>query len=79
MQHAGEAVAEHSTDASSRVSHDAIGGPQYYLSPSMKAIEECSVYSFWPEEKYLITKYYLPGDRIADLACGMGRTTLCFP
>jgi ubiquinone/menaquinone biosynthesis C-methylase UbiE len=71
-------VAEQSTDASSRVSHEAIGAPQYYLSPSMKAIEECSVYSFWPEEKYLITKYYLPGDRIADLACGMGRTTLCF-
>jgi ubiquinone/menaquinone biosynthesis C-methylase UbiE len=77
MQHLSEAVAEHSRDASSRVSHPAVGAPEYYLSPTIKAINECSVYSLRPEEKYLVTKYYHPGDRIADLACGMGRTTLC--
>ncbi len=29
-----------------------------------------------PEEKYLSAKYYRAGDRVLDLACGMGRTTL---
>jgi len=41
-----------------------------------KAVAECSVYRFFPEEVYLFDKYYRPGDTVLDLACGMGRTTL---
>lgn len=48
----------------------------YYLAPSQQTVDECSVYVFWPEERYLLGKYLRPGDRVADLACGMGRTTL---
>lgn len=40
------------------------------------AVDEYSVYRLDPEEKYLFAKYYKPGDRILDLACGLGRTTL---
>ena len=40
------------------------------------AIDEYSVYLLYPEEKRLFAKYYKPGDRILDLACGLGRTTL---
>jgi ubiquinone/menaquinone biosynthesis C-methylase UbiE len=40
------------------------------------AIDEYSAYLLFPEEKQLISKHYRPGDRILDLACGMGRTTL---
>jgi ubiquinone/menaquinone biosynthesis C-methylase UbiE len=41
-----------------------------------QAVDEFSVYMLFPEEKYLFAKYYKPGDRILDLACGLGRTTL---
>lgn len=47
---------------------------RYYSS--RRAIEECSVYRLSPEEEYLISEYYRSGDRLLDLACGMGRTTL---
>jgi len=47
---------------------------RYYSS--RRAIDECSVYRLGPEEEYLISKYYHFGDRLLDLACGMGRTTL---
>jgi ubiquinone/menaquinone biosynthesis C-methylase UbiE len=40
------------------------------------AIDEYSAYLLFPEEKQLVAKYYQPGDKILDLACGMGRTTL---
>jgi ubiquinone/menaquinone biosynthesis C-methylase UbiE len=40
------------------------------------AIAECSVYRLFPEEEYLFNKYYKRGERVLDLACGMGRTTL---
>ncbi len=50
------------------------GNLQSYATP--EAVEECSVYRLQPEEKYLFGKYYKEGDRILDLACGMGRTTL---
>lgn len=40
------------------------------------AIDEYSAYLLFPEEKQLVAKHYKPGDRILDLACGMGRTTL---
>ena len=47
---------------------------QFYTTP--QAIDECSVYRLYPQEKFLFEKYYKPGDRILDLACGLGRTTL---
>jgi ubiquinone/menaquinone biosynthesis C-methylase UbiE len=47
---------------------------QFYTTP--EAVEECSVYRLQPEEKHLFAKYYRSGDRILDLACGLGRTTL---
>jgi len=47
---------------------------QFYTTP--QAIDECSVYRLYPLEKFLFAKYYKPGDRILDLACGLGRTTL---
>ncbi len=47
---------------------------QAFKTPA--AVDEYSVYRLDPEEKYLFAKYYKPGDRILDLACGMGRTTL---
>jgi len=47
---------------------------QVFKTPS--AVDEYSVYRLDPEEKYLFAKYYKPGDRILDLACGLGRTTL---
>jgi ubiquinone/menaquinone biosynthesis C-methylase UbiE len=40
------------------------------------AVDEYSVYLLFPEEKLLFARYYKPGDRILDLACGLGRTTL---
>jgi ubiquinone/menaquinone biosynthesis C-methylase UbiE len=40
------------------------------------AIAECSVYHLFPEEEYLFNRYYKSGERVLDLACGMGRTTL---
>ena len=47
---------------------------RYYSSA--EAIDECSVYSLYPEEEYFIIKYWRLGDRILDLACGLGRTTV---
>jgi ubiquinone/menaquinone biosynthesis C-methylase UbiE len=47
---------------------------QAFTTPA--AVDEYSVYRLDPEEKYLFAKYYKPGDRILDLACGVGRTTL---
>ncbi len=47
---------------------------RFYATP--EAVEECSVYRLLPEEKYLYAKYYKNGERILDLACGLGRTTL---
>jgi 2-polyprenyl-3-methyl-5-hydroxy-6-metoxy-1,4-benzoquinol methylase len=47
---------------------------QYYTTS--EAVEECSVYKLEPEEKHLFGKYYRSGDRILDLACGVGRTSL---
>jgi SAM-dependent methyltransferase len=41
-----------------------------------QAIETYSVYSLFAEERYLFAKYFQPGDRVLDLACGIGRTTL---
>jgi ubiquinone/menaquinone biosynthesis C-methylase UbiE len=41
-----------------------------------QAVDEYSLYLLFPEEKRLFAKYYKPGDRILDLACGLGRTTL---
>jgi SAM-dependent methyltransferase len=46
----------------------------FFTTP--EAVDEYSVYRLFPEEKYLFSKYYNPGDRILDLACGLGRTTL---
>jgi len=47
---------------------------QSYTTP--EAVDKYSVYRLFPEEKYLFAKYYKRGDRILDLACGLGRTTL---
>jgi ubiquinone/menaquinone biosynthesis C-methylase UbiE len=41
-----------------------------------EAVEAYSSYQLDPQERYLFTRYYRPGDRILDLACGLGRTTL---
>jgi ubiquinone/menaquinone biosynthesis C-methylase UbiE len=46
------------------------------LFTTTDAIDDYSVYRLDPEEKYLFAKHYKPGDRILDLACGLGRTTL---
>jgi ubiquinone/menaquinone biosynthesis C-methylase UbiE len=40
------------------------------------AVAEFSYYRLHPDEEYLFSKYYKPGEDILDLACGMGRTTL---
>ena len=48
---------------------------QTFSSP--ESLDVFSVYLLFPEEKLLFGKYYQPGDKILDLACGMGRTTLC--
>jgi SAM-dependent methyltransferase len=40
------------------------------------AINEYSTYRLIPEEVYFFEKYYQPDNRIADLGCGLGRTTL---
>ncbi len=40
------------------------------------AVAEFAVYRLHPDEKYIFPRYYKPGDRLLDLACGMGRTTL---
>jgi ubiquinone/menaquinone biosynthesis C-methylase UbiE len=47
---------------------------RFYTTP--EAVDEYSRYRLFPEEKYLFAKYYKPGDRILDLGCGLGRTTL---
>jgi ubiquinone/menaquinone biosynthesis C-methylase UbiE len=47
---------------------------QFFTTP--EAVDDYSVYRLDPEEKYLFAKYYKRGDRILDLACGLGRTTL---
>ena len=43
---------------------------------SAEAVSELSVYRLFPEEQYLFPKYYKAGERVLDLACGLGRTTL---
>lgn len=43
---------------------------------SSEAVAALSVYRLYPDEEYLIKKFFKPGDSILDLACGMGRTTL---
>lgn len=45
-----------------------------YRTP--KAVAEFSVYKLFAEEEYLFSKYYKPGERVLDLACGLARTTL---
>ncbi len=50
------------------------GNLRSYTTP--EAVEECSVYWLLREEKYLFAKYYKNAERILDLACGAGRTTL---
>ena len=47
---------------------------RYY--ETLQAVADCSIYRLEPAEEILFAKYYRPGDRILDLACGMGRTTL---
>jgi SAM-dependent methyltransferase len=46
----------------------------YYRTP--EAIDAFAVYHFHPGERSLYSKYFKKGDRVLDLACGMGRTTL---
>jgi ubiquinone/menaquinone biosynthesis C-methylase UbiE len=42
-----------------------------------EAVEKySSVYRLFPAEKVIVRKYWRPGDRVLDLACGAGRTTL---
>lgn len=41
-----------------------------------EAVDTYSFYWLFPVEKYLFSKYYRPGDRLLDLACGAARTTL---
>jgi SAM-dependent methyltransferase len=41
-----------------------------------RAVEDFAYYRLHPDEEYLFSKYYKPGDSVLDLACGMGRTTL---
>ena len=43
---------------------------------SSEAVANLSVYCLYPDEEFLIKKYFKPGDSVLDLACGMGRTTL---
>lgn len=45
-------------------------------SETPAAIDRCSVYRLFPEEKVLFAKYYKLGDSVLDLACGLGRTTV---
>jgi ubiquinone/menaquinone biosynthesis C-methylase UbiE len=45
-----------------------------YRTP--RAVAEFSVYKLFAEEEYLFSKYYKPGERVLDLACGLARTTL---
>jgi SAM-dependent methyltransferase len=52
-------------------------GLNFYLMPSGPAIDECSIYRLWPEERYLLETYCRNQGRILDIACGLGRTTLC--
>jgi ubiquinone/menaquinone biosynthesis C-methylase UbiE len=40
------------------------------------AVAEFAVYRLHPDEEYIFPKYYRAGERLLDLACGMGRTTL---
>ena len=47
---------------------------KFYTTP--EAVDEYSVYRLFPQEKYLFAKYYRAGERVLDLACGLGRTTL---
>lgn len=49
----------------------------FYLRPNAQTIRECSAYSLTAEERYLAGKYFASGGTILDLACGLGRTTLC--
>ena len=46
------------------------------LFTTPEAIDEYSFYRLFPQEKYLVEKYYKRGDGILDLSCGLGRTTL---
>jgi len=41
-----------------------------------EALEKYSSYYLYPIEKYLFNRYYKPGDKILDLGCGAGRTTV---
>jgi len=43
---------------------------------SEEMLEKYSKYLLFPEEKYLIPKYFQKGSSVLDLACGAGRTTI---
>ena len=56
------------------VPHELAVNLKLFTTP--EAVEAYSAYQLDPQERYLFAKYYKPGDRILDLACGLGRTTL---
>lgn len=69
-------ISKHLVECAPDLSGPVIGAENLRYYSSSQAIEECSVYSLYPEEEYFITQYYRPGDKVLDLACGLGRTTL---
>jgi SAM-dependent methyltransferase len=62
------------SDLSARLPSELVGNLQAFRTAA--AVAEFSVYRLFPEEEYLFNKYYKAGERVLDLACGMGRTTL---
>src|SRR5437762_13850583 len=46
----------------------------HYRTPA--ALDEWSRYRLFPEERYLMDRYYRANELVLDHACGAGRTTL---
>jgi SAM-dependent methyltransferase len=68
-------VDPHDHSAAPGCPKDAAPANTWYSTP--QAIEECCGYRLEPAEEYFIEKYFRPCGNVLDLACGLGRTTLC--
>jgi ubiquinone/menaquinone biosynthesis C-methylase UbiE len=72
--HPEDIVRKRSAALSEQIPSPLANNFRFYTTP--EAVDEYSLYRLFPEEKHLFAKYYKPGDRILDLGCGLGRTTL---
>jgi ubiquinone/menaquinone biosynthesis C-methylase UbiE len=67
-------MVERSTRLPEGISEEFAANLAFYRTA--RAVAQFSEYRLHRDEEYIFPRYYKPGDRLLDLACGMGRTTL---